>query len=135
VVVFLSSVDRRKELKVEEEESPGQRGKHPDLDQHREQQILDWIQQNGEKNTSVSKKEIKDYCTSQFKASITRGWVNSFILHHPDEIIQTKIVRQEQHRLQVSQVFLVPTVQNLNEHDQGCVAKLVFNRDEIGISD
>jgi hypothetical protein len=72
-------------------ELPGQGGKHTALDQHREQQILDWIQHNAEKSTPISKKEIKDYCTSQFKASVIRGRVNSFILRHLDEIIQTKV--------------------------------------------
>jgi hypothetical protein len=38
-------------------------------------------------------------------------------------------------RLQVSRVFLERTVQNLNEYAQGCTTELVFNLDEIGISD
>jgi hypothetical protein len=80
-------------------------------------------------------KEIKDYCTSQFQASVTRGWVNSFILRHPDEIIQTKSVPQEWHLLQVSRMFLGRTVQNLNEHVLWCVTELVFNLNEVGISD
>jgi hypothetical protein len=75
---------------------PGERGKHAALDEHREQLILDWIQQNAEQSTPVSKTEIKDYCTGQLKVSITRGWVNSFVLRHPDKIIETKSVHQEQ---------------------------------------
>jgi hypothetical protein len=49
------------------------------LHQAREQQILDWIQQNAEQNMPVSRAEIKDYCTSHFQVPITRGWVNSGI--------------------------------------------------------
>jgi hypothetical protein len=105
------------------------------LDRHRERQIPDWIQQNAEKSTPVSNKKIKDYCTSQFKASITRGWVNSFILRHPDKVMQTKSVPQDQKRLQESQMFPDRTVQNLNKGVQGCVAELVFNLFEVGISD
>jgi hypothetical protein len=37
--------------------------------------------------------------------------------------------------LQVSQVFLERAVQNRNENVQGCTAELVFNLDELGISD
>jgi hypothetical protein len=75
------------------------------------------------KSTPVSKKEITDYYyTSQFKHSITRGWVGSLILRHADEIIQTKSVSQEQQRLQVPRLFLNRIVQNLNEHVQGRVA-------------
>jgi hypothetical protein len=73
-------------------ELPGKRGKHTALDHHREQQILDEIQQNAEQNTPVSKTEIKDYDMGRLKAPITRGWVNSFGLRHPDNIIKTKSV-------------------------------------------
>jgi hypothetical protein len=87
-------------------ESPGQREKHTALDYYRDEQILDRIQQNAEKHTSISKKKIKDHCISQFKASTICNWVNSFILRDPDGIIQTKSVPEEQQRVQVPQVFL-----------------------------
>jgi hypothetical protein len=96
--------------------------KHTVHDEHREQQILDSSQQKAEKSTRVRKKEIK--------VPITRGWVNSFVLRHPDEIIQTKSVPQQQHRLQVTRMVIDKTVQNMNEHVQGCMAELVFNLDE-----
>jgi hypothetical protein len=35
------------------------------LQQDRESQVLDWIKPNVESSTSVTTKEIKDYCTSQ----------------------------------------------------------------------
>jgi hypothetical protein len=54
-------------------ELPGEQGKHTALDQYREQQILDWIHQNAEQSTPVSKTEIKDYCMSHLKGPITRG--------------------------------------------------------------
>jgi hypothetical protein len=38
-------------------------------------------------------------------------------------------------RLQVAGVFLERIIQDLNEYVQGCVAELVFNLDEVGISD
>jgi transposase len=68
---------------------PGQRGKHAALEQDREQQILDRIKQNAEDRTPVTKRGIKDYCTSQFQVPITDAWVNLFVLHYPDEIIQS----------------------------------------------
>jgi hypothetical protein len=68
---------------------PGQRGKHLALDQDREQQILDWIQQNAGEDTAITRGEIMDYCTSQFKITSTREWVNSFVLRYSDEVRQT----------------------------------------------
>jgi hypothetical protein len=76
-----------------------------------------------------------DDCTSQFKIKSTRGWVNSFVLRHSDEVIQTKSGAQEWQRSQVPGVFLETIVQDLHEYVQGCVAELVFNLDELGISE
>jgi hypothetical protein len=61
--------------------------------------------------------------------------VNSFVLLHSDEIIQRKSGAQEGQRSQVSGVFLEIIIQDLHEDVKGCVAELVFNLDEIGISD
>jgi hypothetical protein len=116
-------------------ELPGERGKHPARDGDREQQIRDWIQQKAEQSRPVRKTEIKDYCTAQLKVSITRGWVNSFVLRHSDQIFKTKSTPQEQQRLQVPRMFLERIVQDLKEHVQRCVVELVFNFDEVGISD
>jgi hypothetical protein len=116
---------------------PEHQGKHTAREQDPQQQILDWIKQSAESSTPVTRKEIKDYCTSQFQVSIIRGWVNSFVLCYLDEIIQVKSSPQEGQRLQVPRVFLARTVQNLNEYEyvQGGTAELVFNLDEVGISD
>jgi hypothetical protein len=76
-----------------------------------------------------------DHCTAEFKIKFTRGWVNSFVLRHLDDVIQTKSAPQEEQRLQVPRVFLKRTVKALHDHVQGCVADLVFNLDEVGISD
>jgi hypothetical protein len=114
---------------------PRYRGKHTALEQDRERQILDWIKQSPEGSTAVTRKEIKDRCTSQFQVPITRGWVHLLVLRDPGEIIQAESSPQEEDRLQVSRVFLERTVQNLNEYVQGCIVERVFNLDELGISD
>jgi hypothetical protein len=116
-------------------EEPGQQGKHIPLDQDREQQILDWISQNAEQDTPITRGEIMDYCTSQFKVKSIRGLVNPFVLRHSDGLIQTKTGSQEGQRSQVPGAFLERTIQDLHEYVQGCVAELVFNFSEDGISD
>jgi hypothetical protein len=90
----------------------GERGKHTVLDHHREQQILDRIQQNAEQSTRVSKAEIKDYCTGQLKVQSLAA-VNSLVLRHPDKIIKTKSILQEQQRLRVPRMFLERTQQSM----------------------
>jgi hypothetical protein len=51
--------------------------------------------------------EIMDDCTSQFKITFTRGWVNFFALRGSDEVIQTKLVPQEKQRSQVPRAVLL----------------------------
>jgi hypothetical protein len=76
-----------------------------------------------------------NYYTSQFKIKSTRGWVNSFVLRYPDEVIQIKIGAQEGQRSQVPGAFLERISQHLHIYIQGCVAELVFNLEEVCISD
>jgi hypothetical protein len=80
-------------------DEPGHRWKQIALDDDRERQILDWVRQNGEQETPVTKEEISDYCITQFQIPITRGWVNSFLRRHSSDDIQTKSTAQEEQRL------------------------------------
>jgi hypothetical protein len=50
-------------------------------------------------------------------------------------LIPTASAPQEEQPLQVPRTFLERTVQFLNESAQGCLAELVFNLGEVGISD
>jgi hypothetical protein len=61
--------------------------------------------------------------------------VNSFVFRHSGEVIQTRSTAQEEQRLQVPRAFLERTRRDLNKHVQGCVSELIFNLDEVGISD
>jgi hypothetical protein len=78
---------------------------------------------------------MKDYYTPQLKVPITRGWVNSFVRRHSDQIFKTKSTAQERQGFQIPRMLLQRTEQDLKEHIQTCVAELVFNLDEVAISD
>jgi hypothetical protein len=95
---------------------PGQRGKHVALDDDRERQIIDWIQQNAQQEIPVTKREIRDYCKTQLRTSIARGWINSFIHRPRGDVTQTQSSVQKKQRLQVPRVFLERPIQDLNEH-------------------
>jgi hypothetical protein len=66
---------------------------------------------------------------------MTQGCVNSFALRHEEDIIQTTSSSQERQRLQVPCPFLERIIHDLNEDVQGCMAELVLNLDQVGISD
>jgi hypothetical protein len=56
-------------------DEPGHEGKHIALNHDRAQQILDWNRQNEarRRKTSVTKREIMDYCATQFQIKLIRG--------------------------------------------------------------
>jgi hypothetical protein len=59
-----------------------------------------------------------------------------FVFHrHSGEVIQTTCIAQEEERVQISTTFTERTIQDLDENTQGCMAELVFNVEEVGISD
>jgi hypothetical protein len=58
-------------------DTPGHRGKQTAVEQDREQQKLDWIKENAEGSTPVTRKEIKDDCTSQFNFKFSSRWAGS----------------------------------------------------------
>jgi transposase len=61
--------------------------------------------------------------------------VNLFAFRSPDPVIHTKRVPQEEQRLPLPQAFLHRAVQDLKEYVQECTTELVFNLDEVGVSD
>jgi hypothetical protein len=106
----------------------GNRERRTVLDRDSEQQILDWIRQNAESSTSPTRKEIKNYWTSQFQIVITWGWVNLFVLPYLDQNMKTKSIPHKEQHLQV-------LVQDLKEYVQECTTEPVLNLDRVGISD
>jgi hypothetical protein len=66
---------------------------------------------------------------------MSRGWVDSFILPHSAELPEKQSSPREEPPLQVPRIFLEETIRSMHETRQGCPADLVFNLDEVGISD
>jgi hypothetical protein len=50
-------------------------------------------------------------------------------------VIEIRNPPQEEQRLQVPRAFLERTAQDLNDHVQGSISELIFNFDQVGISD
>jgi hypothetical protein len=61
--------------------------------------------------------------------------VDSFILRYSAELTEKKRSPQEEPRLQVPQIFLEETIISMHETLQSYPVDLLFNLDEIGISD
>jgi hypothetical protein len=116
-------------------EPPQTRGRHSALDAEIEHELLVWIEDNAAKNTAVTGADLRARIVNHYHLPVTRGWVNSFIGRHLDRLCKVKSTPQESSRLEVPRCFLDQTIQCLTELVQGCRVELVFNLDEVGISD
>jgi hypothetical protein len=116
-------------------EPPKVRGRHFAFDDDSEAEILDWIEKRADKSRPVTRTDLRRYCETKYSTSISRGWVDSFILRHRDLLRETKSTPQEEARLEVPRVFLDETIRCLREYVHGMKAELVFNLDEVGVSE
>jgi hypothetical protein len=114
---------------------PETRGRHSALDDASEREIVDWIQKQAEKFNPVTRTDLLHYCQEKFSSPVSRGWVNSFISRHLDELSEVKSTPQENPRLEVPRVFLDETIRCLQDYVHGMKAELVFNLDEVGMSE
>jgi hypothetical protein len=97
--------------------------------------ILAWITGKAERNAAVTRTDIKNHCREVCKIEVTHGWVDSFISRRSAELIEKRSSPQEAPRLQVPQVLLNRNVRSMHEAVQGRPADLVFNLDEVDMSD
>jgi hypothetical protein len=68
------------------------RGRHREFPTNAEQELVDWIAQKAANHTTINRTELLHECVQRFGKSITRGWVNSFLPRHADELFQTKVL-------------------------------------------
>jgi hypothetical protein len=105
------------------------------MDEDHEHEILAWISQHAAKSTPLTLRDIREHVTTKYDLPTTRGWVNSFIGRHIDEICQMKSSPQEAEGLEVPRCFLDQKLLCIAEFVQGRPTELVFKLDEVGISE
>jgi hypothetical protein len=114
---------------------PKSLGRHLAVGAESDANILTWIMKQAEKNAEVTRSDIKNYCHEVCRLEVSRGWVDSFILRHSEEFTEKKSSPQEEPPLQVPQIFLEEPIGSMHQTLQGCPVDLVFNLEEVGISD
>jgi hypothetical protein len=58
---------------------PKGRGEHPALEVGTEQHLINWIIKNAQNHTAINRTELVHYCGETFGATVTLGWVDSFL--------------------------------------------------------
>jgi transposase len=124
-----------KRAKLRGYEDPPGRGRHCEIEAEPEQELIDWIANKAVNNMAVNKTELFHECNERFGKKITRGWVDSFVKRHSEQLFETKSVSQENPRLEVPRTFLEATIEGFQNHVHNSCAELIFNLGEIGISE
>jgi hypothetical protein len=114
-------------------EPPKVRGRHFPIDQGSEAGIVEWIESQADKRDHVTRADLRHYCQAKYSVSISRGWVDSFILRRRDDLAEIKSMRQEDMRLEIPHVFWNEAICCLREHIEGMKAELAFNLEEVGV--
>ena len=114
---------------------PKGRGEHPALEDDTAKQLLQWILKNAQNHAPVNRTKVLHYCRETLRAAVTEGWVDSFLIHHTTQLFETTSLPQENSRREIPRSFLDMMVEYLRQHVQDCCADLVFNLDEVEISE
>jgi hypothetical protein len=94
-------------------EAPKVCDRHIAVDENSEAAILEWIDAQAEKCNPVTRTDLRHYYEVKYFISISRGWVDLFILRHRDDLTKTKSTSQEETRLEVPCAFLDETIRCL----------------------
>jgi hypothetical protein len=114
---------------------PKQLGRQNAFPEDSETDTLAWIQHETEKSQPSTRTNILHDCSGEFGKAVIREWVDSFLIRHKDEMAETISRLQADGRLQVPQEFVLGTINGIEEAVHGCTRDLVFNLDEVGVSE
>jgi hypothetical protein len=87
-------------------EEPKVCDRHLAVDEDSEGEILEWIEAQAEKYKPVIRTELRHYCKVKYSYLVNRGWIDSFILRHRDDLTETKSIPQEDPRPEAPRAFL-----------------------------
>jgi hypothetical protein len=113
--------------------SPEMRGRHQEVSEDREREILASINKCAMKSRPITRRDVREHVTAEYDVPTTRGWVNSFIGRHIGELCITKSSPQQTQRLEIHRCFMDQTLARISQFVQGCPTELVFNLDKVGI--
>jgi hypothetical protein len=102
------------------------RGRNHELVIESEQTLVDWLTSKVANHMATNRTELLHECNGRFGRSITRGWVDSFLRRHANQLFETKSISQENPRLDVPRAFLEAVIDGFRDHVHNACAELVF---------
>jgi hypothetical protein len=115
-----------KGAQLRDREDPLERRRHYELETDSEQELSDWIANEAINNMAVNETELLHEWNERFWKKITRGWVNSFVKCHREQLVEIK---------GIPRTFPEAGIEGFQYHIHNSRAELVLNFDEIEISE
>jgi hypothetical protein len=116
-------------------ESPEMRGRHSELNEDPEREILAWINKCATESRLITRRDLREHVTAEHDIPIARGWVNSFIGRHIGALCVRASSPRGTQRLEIPRCFLDQTLACISQFVQRRPTEFVFNLDQVGISE
>ena len=116
-------------------QDPKPLGRHQALENNIEEQIVTQIINKANMDEAMTYKQVLLYAKELFKKDLTRGWLNQFYLRNNHMIKKCRSFPQEDLRLCIPREYLKKHISNMQKNVGGRFSELVFNLDEVGISE
>jgi hypothetical protein len=114
---------------------PGPLGRHRALNAEIEASLVAMLLEAFQSGKAMTRKEFLLTVRERYDPELTKGWVNTFIGRHLDQLQTCRSLPQEEMRMLVPRVYLEEHIRTLHAHVAGKFAELVFNLDELGSAD
>ena len=115
-------------------QDPKPLGRHQALENNIEEQIVTQIINKANMGEAMTYKQVLLYAKELSKKDLTRGWLNQFYLRNNHMIKKCRSFPQEDLRLCIPREYLKKHISNM-KNVGGRFSELVFNLDEVGISE
>ena len=116
-------------------QDPKEPGRHKALSEDIENQIIEEVVRRYQDGNSITQAQLLEYVKTNFNASLTFGWINCFLCRNKDKLQKCKSYPQEDLRMTIPREYLEKHIQNLKDYVQGICSELLFNLDEVGLSE
>ena len=124
----------RKNL-ASEPQDPKDPGRHHALSDEIEMEIIQEIENRFKEGNPITQAQILEYVKNRYNICLTFGWVNCFLCRHKEKLQKCRSYPQEDLRMMIPRQYLEKHIQNLKDFVQGICSELLFNLDEVGLSD
>jgi transposase len=134
-IYAISESNVRKILATYKENAERGLGRPFILKPEQEEVVIQEIEQRTRNEAYFTQAELGRWVAEEMKMSVSRGWVACFLRRHADELCTKVINPQESPRLQIPRTWLTRYIELCKKIIPFACLDLLFNLDEIGLSD